>query len=809
MILATPSPRAAARMLVLAVRSLGDRPGHEFHGNQWTGSGTLEDPYTLHSEEKRSRPHPVGMKATILAGPHAGRVGKVASVLHHPKARTSRATLRKIVDEQTNEDLGIHHESNVVRALGEYKGHPFHGNQYTDASPEDVATVVASTPLVSPDRPAGNLPNARAVSRSVEGASLGADLLPGSKVDIVDVNTLKATEHASMLPRTELVGKYRRGESVDPPAVNQRGEILDGHHRVASALAAGRTKMFVVKVKERAKNRGAGDYEGHPFHGNQWTEGHGIESAGDVFKVPADFKLEDAQYDVHTKYPRKAMVFADVDLKLLSSEYGKEYRVREMAETMAAGDKFPPLTLELKENGKLGILDGRTRVAALRELGVKGKVPAVVRLFDVGVEDKLPDGVKVDEKRTTSLRRTSRSAASKETALHAAADKHASKLSIVVRYAFARGRKALGRSANVDAAATAVKKALADLLPDALLEVQAAGGEAAVRMLRTAGDREGHPFHGNQWTEEHGERSVEEAKAQLKTLPKLGRSRNEVSIGERMSLDRQKEFNVALEKASSSGVTLEKDGESVQFTPKDIGKIQVSQTGVDKNKVAALIDEHHSWIGGPPKDSILAPIVVVRQGGHDVLIDGHHRLVAASLLGKSVTVKLLNIDKKLKGASEFRAAKDSSKPTLTMKFDASNPRAAKWAKEHAAELAQDISDVTREQIAAAIARQQETGFDSYEEILDAVGDEARAEVIARTESMRAVHAGQREAWNQAIDDGLLTGNERRAWIVVGDELTCPICSGLDGETAKLGGQYNGGYDSPPAHPNCRCTEGIV
>lgn len=154
-------------------------------------------------------------------------------------------------------------------------------------------------------------------------------------------------------------------------------------------------------------------------------------------------------------------------------------------------------------------------------------------------------------------------------------------------------------------------------------------------------------------------------------------------------------------------------------------------------------------------------------------------------------------------AAELRTAAGPIK----LRFDRKNPAAAKWAREHAAELIDGISETTEERIREAIALGQEGEVDVYDEVLDAVGDEARASVIARTESMRAANEGQRQMWDQAVDDGLLTGDERREWIVAED--ACPLCDELDGELADLDGEYPGdGGDGPPLHPNCRCTEGI-
>jgi len=147
-------------------------------------------------------------------------------------------------------------------------------------------------------------------------------------------------------------------------------------------------------------------------------------------------------------------------------------------------------------------------------------------------------------------------------------------------------------------------------------------------------------------------------------------------------------------------------------------------------------------------------------------------------------------------------------------FDAENADALAWAEEHAAELVTGISDTTREEIKSLI----EDMFDDkispdelYTGLVDAIGDEERAQLIAETETMAASNAGVQEAWDQAVEEGLLTGNEQQVWIVTPDDVLCPICEALDGETAPLDGQFEAegeSYDGPPAHPRCRCTIGL-
>ena len=147
---------------------------------------------------------------------------------------------------------------------------------------------------------------------------------------------------------------------------------------------------------------------------------------------------------------------------------------------------------------------------------------------------------------------------------------------------------------------------------------------------------------------------------------------------------------------------------------------------------------------------------------------------------------------------------------ITTRFDASDPLAVAWAKEHAAELAKDLSDTTEQDIQDAVAQAMEDG--DYDELSDAilaaVGDDARAELIARTESMLAANEGQRQGWGQAVEDGLLPEDATVEWIATAG--CCDDCDALDGTTRPVNGEYDDADagDGPPLHPACRCTEGI-
>lgn len=153
-----------------------------------------------------------------------------------------------------------------------------------------------------------------------------------------------------------------------------------------------------------------------------------------------------------------------------------------------------------------------------------------------------------------------------------------------------------------------------------------------------------------------------------------------------------------------------------------------------------------------------------------------------------------------------------------MSFDAGNPHAKEWVKAQALDLVEGISDTTREEIRGLIDDAFEAGNTDLDvdelttRITDLINDSDRADKIARTETMRAANQGQLEAWDQAEEQGLLTGDELKEWIVTPDDRLCPICEPLDGvqvgrdEPFDVDGEQ---LDGPPAHPRCRCTTALA
>lgn len=147
-----------------------------------------------------------------------------------------------------------------------------------------------------------------------------------------------------------------------------------------------------------------------------------------------------------------------------------------------------------------------------------------------------------------------------------------------------------------------------------------------------------------------------------------------------------------------------------------------------------------------------------------------------------------------------------------------NERAVEWAADRAADLVgmkRDengewitnpnpkwaIDDTTRGAIQDLVTQATEEGW-TNDQLADAIGDsvafdDARAEMVARTETAFADVAGNLEGYRAS---GVVQG---KRWIL-GDE-ACDACQALDGVTVGLDEAFPGeGGDGPPLHPNCRC-----
>lgn len=381
--------------------------------------------------------------------------------------------------------------------------------------------------------------------------------------------------------------------------------------------------------------------------------------------------------------------------------------------------------------------------------------------------------------------------------LHAVADDHVPSLTVAVMYALLKGKKTFKASRDPAAVRQAVHDALLQSLPKVLLKTMVAGGEAGVKKLgkiRTAGDVEGHPFHGNQWTP--GRFAQKLKKLDLSRLPTASYDpTDERSFSEEVS---------SYPKKGPAGVNVTKDSKRNTLLYRD-----------ESGAIIGVLHVYHKSTSQSPKGDISIRVDPQQRGkgiASTLLVEADKRWNVNLSQQRWTDEGAQFIERMREKAAKhkFKALKGSLTSPFKMSFDASNARAAAWARDHAAELATGISDTTEQIIRDTIARTQDEGdlTEQYDEILTAIGDEDRASLIARTESMTAANEGNRQGWDQAVDAGLLTGDEKRTWIATSD--ACPECEALDEEETDLDGSYPGdGEDGPPLHPNCRCTEGLV
>jgi SPP1 gp7 family putative phage head morphogenesis protein len=174
-------------------------------------------------------------------------------------------------------------------------------------------------------------------------------------------------------------------------------------------------------------------------------------------------------------------------------------------------------------------------------------------------------------------------------------------------------------------------------------------------------------------------------------------------------------------------------------------------------------------------------------------------------------------DAAAKNLVHMKLLRSAARPAIKLDYrlDVNNEKASEYVKQHALELVKGLSKTTEDDLRDAILsafEEDRAVVDIVKDIIEIIDDPNRAEVIARTETMTAANEGQSLLWDQAVEDGLLTGKEQQVWIVTPDDRLCPICEPMDGEQVGLDEAFDVDgeeIDGPPAHPNCRCTTGLV
>ncbi|MBE3088397.1 MAG: hypothetical protein IMZ71_04720 [Chloroflexi bacterium] len=169
--------------------------------------------------------------------------------------------------------------------------------------------------------------------------------------------------------------------------------------------------------------------------------------------------------------------------------------------------------------------------------------------------------------------------------------------------------------------------------------------------------------------------------------------------------------------------------------------------------------------------------------------------VLATLLGESIT--------RIIAEGSFDVA-----------FNVVNDRAIEWLNEYVIKLSANLEEVNLHDLKTALME----GIDAGESMVDLRNrvnevfetyDSARAEAIARTETIRAQEEGNQEVYKEA-------GFERKVWFANPDackptgkpsDAGRTFCSDLNDIDVPIDESFVDGEDvmAPPLHPNCRCS----
>lgn len=147
---------------------------------------------------------------------------------------------------------------------------------------------------------------------------------------------------------------------------------------------------------------------------------------------------------------------------------------------------------------------------------------------------------------------------------------------------------------------------------------------------------------------------------------------------------------------------------------------------------------------------------------------------------------------------------------IGVNLDTINRQAVNWARTHTEEVLNDmwrkrhevVGDLVNRYVGVgeAVAEGYEQGLtiDEISARLERLYSPVRAEMLAVTETTRAVVEGERAYVEELAKE---TGQAMvPIWMTANDELVCDIC-GPRNEKPITNGDY------PPAHPNCRCGVG--
>jgi SPP1 gp7 family putative phage head morphogenesis protein len=222
----------------------------------------------------------------------------------------------------------------------------------------------------------------------------------------------------------------------------------------------------------------------------------------------------------------------------------------------------------------------------------------------------------------------------------------------------------------------------------------------------------------------------------------------------------------------------------------DVNDVIATQKNLDADNLDKLIPTHSEW-ADMKRGAINGPPVVAKIGGKKYLLDGHHRVAAASLQGKKLKADVVDFDAQGKRATGKTAGGIDN-----------------WIESFGEQEFDDVYAAITKTMRKTFISGLKSGW-TTDEFVQQISSkapklsEAAIERVVRTASTDIFNIGRQ---NVAEESGDVVAYRYMA--ILEPERTCELCYNADGLEIGI---HDPDVDRvrPPAHPRCRCVFGFI
>ncbi|MFZ5850534.1 MAG: phage minor head protein [Actinomycetota bacterium] len=228
---------------------------------------------------------------------------------------------------------------------------------------------------------------------------------------------------------------------------------------------------------------------------------------------------------------------------------------------------------------------------------------------------------------------------------------------------------------------------------------------------------------------------------------------------------------------------------------------------------------------------------------------GDERAVLAALDFQTLIAALAPAREVIAEATALAGAGEAARLGIGLSFDSVDPRVVGYAEARTGLMVRDITEATRAGVRAVVVASVRDGLLTVDDVAAILArgvglharwaravraayaaslrtgleagaadpaararrqaervsrrlTEARALMIARTETQYAQNAGRWLSWQAGVEAGYIDPNATKVWSA---RDPCDQCRALDGTRIPWDADFPGALAMPPAHPNCECS----